>query len=250
VVISGATLGRKKAMSIQLLKLMEDLKLRMSRMTGRVLHVVETATQAVVHNDMQLARVAMEADRLVDSEELDIERRAIDLLALHHPAAADLRFITRVIKVNGDFERIGDCAVNVAQRVPSISRQAVLGDGRDRREPIPDDLRRMSALVISNLRDTVNAFNLADTILAEKILAADDEIDAYYHQIVQDMLQMFEDKPHDAGRELALVMVAKNYERIGDHCTNVAEDIIYMSRGEVIRHGKIVARDSSSMMAG
>jgi phosphate transport system protein len=235
-------------MSIQLLKLIDDLKLRMSRMTTRVLTVVETATQAVVHNDIQLARKAMEADRLVDNEELDIERRAIDLLALHHPAAADLRFITRVIKVNGDFERIGDCAVNVAQRVPSIARQAALGDGRDRREPIPEDLRRMSALVMSNLRDTVNAFNLADVSLAERILSADDEIDAYYHQIVQDMLQMFEDKPHDAGRELALVMVAKNYERIGDHCTNVAEDIIYMSRGEVVRHGKIVGRGSA--MAG
>jgi len=235
-------------MSIQLLNLIDDLKLRMSRMTGRVLNVVETATQAVIHNDLNLARTAMEADRLVDSEELDIERRAIDLLALHQPAAADLRFITRVIKVNGDFERIGDCAVNVAQRVPSIARQSVNNDSRDRREPVPDDLRRMGALVVSNLRDTINAFNLADPKMAARVLASDDEVDAYYHQIVQDMLQMFEDKPHDAGRELALVMVAKNYERIGDHCTNVAEDIIYMSSGEVVRHGKVISR-SATMLA-
>lgn len=221
-------------MAQQFTHLLDDLRARVARMTSKVQRVVEEATEALIHRDVALAEHAIEADKSVDHDEVEVEKSAIHLLALYQPAAADLRFITSVIKVNNDFERVADCAVNIAQRVPSLARQRDL--------VIPKNLITMSDSVIETLRATINAFNLSNVEMAKDVIRSDDKNDAYYHQIVQDALTTLgEHVPNsqiqrDASRELAVIMTAKNYERIGDHCTNIAEDILYITSGQIIRH--------------
>lgn len=208
--------------------LLEALRGRVARMTALVQDIVEKSVEAVSSLDADLARLAMEADDRIDREEVDIEKQAIDLLALYQPAASDLRMITTIIKVNGDFERIADCAVNVAQRVPLLAK---LGD-----YIVSSDLRLMASTIVMTLRDTISAFNRSDIELARQVLRSDDVVDALYHQIVQETLAVLESDQHRANRDLSTIMMAKNLERIGDHCTNIAEDIVYVQSGRIIRH--------------
>jgi phosphate transport system protein len=206
---------------------LDELKDRMARMTAMVQQAVETGVEAVLTPSAALARQVLDLDSKIDDEEVQIEKSAIDLLALYQPAAGDLRLITIIIKANSDFERIADCAVNAAQRVlPLVSNgyQA------------PPELRRMANGVLAILRDTIKAFNLTDEILARQVLRGDDVVDALYHQIVQDMLARIEAAGGDANAELSNVMIAKNLERMADHCTNIAEDVIYAHTGRIIRH--------------
>jgi phosphate transport system protein len=215
-------------MSHHFADLLDALRARIARMTALVQDIVEKSVESVVNLDDNLARSAMGADDRIDEEEVNIERQAIDLLALYQPAASDLRMITMIIKVNGDFERIADCAVNVAQRVPLLAK---MGD-----YIVSSDLRLMANTVVSTLRDTINAYNLSDIDLAKQVLRADDVLDALYHQIVQETLGVLESEQHRANRDLSTIMIAKNLERIGDHCTNIAEDIVYVQSGRIIRH--------------
>jgi phosphate transport system protein len=221
-------------MSRHLADLLDDLKTRVARMSALVLQIVEQAIESVLDADPELARKTIDSDRRIDDEEVKVEQSAIDLLALHQPAAGDLRLITTIIKINSDLERIADCAVNVAQRVLPLAQD-------DDYEP-PADLRLMCTSVVANLRDAVKAFNLADADLARQVVRNDDVVDALYHQIVQDMLTRMQtaDGRRDASIELSHVMIAKNLERIADHCTNIAEDVIYVRSGRIVRHLHVV----------
>jgi phosphate transport system protein len=215
-------------MSRHLQDLLSDLKARLARMTAIVQQIVEQSVASVFAADPRLARQAIDLDRKIDDEEVKVERVAIDLLALHQPAASDLRLITTIIKVNSDFERIGDCAVNIAQRVLPLPH--------DGSYTPPKDLRMMGNSVVATLRDTIKSFNLGDSDLARQVLRSDDVVDALYHQIVQDMLAGMEADGTRANTDLSNIMIAKNLERIADHCTNVAEDVIYIQSGRIIRH--------------
>ena len=216
-------------MSRHLSELLDDLKGRIARMGAMVQQVVEQAVDAVLAADPRLAQRAIEGDVRVDEEDVRVERLAIDLLALHQPAAGDLRLVTSVIKVNAELERIADCAVNVAQRVPPLKNG-------ERAIDVPPDLKLMGDRVVATLRDTIKAFNQGDPDLARHVLRGDDVVDALYHQIVQDMLSQVEHDGHKAAAHLAYIMIAKNLERIADHCTNIAEDVIYVHTGRIIRH--------------
>jgi phosphate transport system protein len=213
-------------------ELMEGLRGDVAKMTAKVQQVVELATEAVFGLDPKLAQLAIRDDERVDIDEVEIEKAAVNLLALYQPAAVDLRYITSVIKVNNDFERVADCAVNIAQRVPSLAGQP---DAK-----VPPHIHEMANAVVRNLRDTINAFNLGDVDRARDVIRADAAINSLYHQIMTDCLENLETRYQDARRNLAVVMVAKNYERIGDHCTNIAEDIIYIRSGQIIRHKRTI----------
>jgi phosphate transport system protein len=215
-------------MSHRFTDLLAELKSRLSRMGAVVQQSVELSVESLVALDAKLAQQVIEGDAKVDEEEVKVEKEAIDLLALHQPAAGDLRMITTIIKANSDFERIADCAVNIAQRVLPLSRH----DAYD----VPADLKLMANSVIGTLRDTIKAFNLSDEAVARHVLRGDDVVDALYHQIVQDTLTQMESARHDADVDLANIMIAKNLERIGDHCTNIAEDVIFVRLGRIVRH--------------
>jgi phosphate transport system protein len=215
-------------MSHHLIDLLEDLKGRVARMSTLVYQVVEQSVDAVLTADAALAQQTVDLDCRIDEEEVKVEKMAIDLLALQQPAAIDLRVITTIIKVNADLERIADCGVNIAQRALPLTRI-------DGYEP-PADLRLMATSVLSTLRDTIKAFNQGDEALARAVLKSDDVVDALYHQIVQDMLTLMEADGQKANQDLSHIMIAKNLERIADHCTNIAEDVIYVYTGNIIRH--------------
>ena len=215
-------------MSRHLRDLLEDLKDRLARMSAMVQQVVDQAVEAVLSADAALARRVIEGDTRIDDEEVRVEKAAIDLLALHQPAASDLRLITTVIKVNSELERIADCAVNAAQRVLPLAREG--------EHPVPADLRLMCSSVVKTLREAIRAFNQGDVDLARPVLRSDDVIDALYHQIVQDMLAQIEADGRRVNADLSNIMIAKNLERIADHCTNIAEDVIYIHTGRIIRH--------------
>jgi phosphate transport system protein len=214
-------------MAYQLLDRLDDLKDRVARLTAMVQQAAETAVQAVLSVDATLAKQVVELDGSIDEEEVQVEKLAIDLLALYQPAASDLRLITVIIKANSDLERIADCAVNVSQRVLPLARGSY--------HP-PANLRVMANSVLATLRDTIKAFNLSDEAVARQVLRGDDIVDALYHQIVQDILGKLEKPGVDANMELSNIMIAKNLERMADHCTNIAEDIVYAHTGRIIRH--------------
>jgi phosphate transport system protein len=214
-------------MAHHLIDRLDDLKDRMARLTALVQQAAEMAAQSVLSADHSLAQQVYELDNRIDDEEVQIEKQAIDVLALYQPAASDLRLITIIIKANSDFERIADCAVNASQRVLALVRGSYQA---------PTDLRMMANSMLATLRDTIKAFNLSDEILARHVLRGDDVVDALYHQIVQDMLTRLEAGGGDANIELSNIMIAKNFERMADHCTNIAEDVIYAHTGRIIRH--------------
>lgn len=216
-------------MSRQFTEELNDLKDKVARMSVLVQAAVEQAVEASQRLDVQLAKSMMQGDSRIDEDEVKIEQAAIRLLALHQPTAVDLRLITTIIKVNGDLERIADCAVNVAQRVIMI-------DEMDGRYDLPADLRLMGNSVVTMLRDTVKAFNQQDESAARSVLRGDDVVDALYGQIVQDVLGELESDRSRAQAGLANMMIAKNLERIADHCTNIAEDVIYVCSGRIVRH--------------
>jgi len=215
-------------MSRTFIEQLAELKDKLARMSAMVQQLVEKAVESVYTADGVLARATIASDGRINDEEVRIEQQAIGLLALHQPAASDLRLITTVIKINNDLERIADCAVNVAQRVIMLEH---IGDYE-----VPADLKLMGNTVISMLRDTVKAFNLIDESIARHVLRSDDVVDALYHQIVQDMLVLMESEREHAQTNLANIMIGKNLERIADHCTNIAEDVIYIYTGRIVRH--------------
>ena len=189
-------------MSHRFTDLLAELKSRLSRMGAVVQQSVELSVESLVALDAKLAQQVIEGDAKVDEEEVKVEKGAIDLLALHQPAAGDLRMITTIIKANSDFERIADCAVNIAQRVLPLSRH----EGYE----VPADLKLMANSVIGTLRDTIKAFNLSDEAVARHVLRGDDVVDALYHQIVQDMLAQMETDGQKASADLSNIMIAKN----------------------------------------
>jgi phosphate transport system protein len=214
-------------MAHHLIDRLDDLKDRVARLTSLVQQSAELAVQSILTADAALAQQVYDLDSRIDDEEVIIERKAIDVLALYQPAAGDLRLITVIIKANSDFERIADCAVNASQRVLALVRGGYHASA---------DLRMMANSVLSTLRDTIKAFNLSDEALSRQVLRGDDAVDALYHQILQDMLSRLEAGGGDANVELSNIMIAKNLERMGDHCTNIAEDVIYAHTGQIIRH--------------
>lgn len=216
-------------MAINFIDQLDTLKGRLARMSALVQQVVEQTVDSVFSGNEALADQIVASDNRVDDEEVEIEKLAVNLLALHQPTAIDLRLITTIIKVNSDLERIADCAVNCAQRVTQLTRET------DYRPPA--DLKQMGNAVVALLRDALAAMNLGDDQLARKVVRGDTAIDTLYAGIVQDMLAgMGNGNPAEAEVRFANIMIAKNFERIGDHCTNIAEDVIYVFTGNIIRH--------------
>jgi phosphate transport system protein len=213
-------------MIINFLDQLDTLRSRVARMSALVQQVVEQAVESVIACDERLAEQTIATDKRVDDEEVEIEKLAINLLALYQPAAVDLRLIMTIIKVNADLERIADCAVNCAQRVSPLVREHSYRP--------PADLRLMGTRVVTLLQNTLKALNLGDENIAKDVVRSDDVVDALYAQIVQDMLSHMQGA--DTEVNFGNIMIAKNLERIGDHCTNIAEDVIYVHTGLIIRH--------------
>jgi phosphate transport system protein len=209
---------------------LEDLKHALLEMGALVESSIHTSVQAFVEHDDRLARRVIEDEVLINKMELDLDARVTRLLALNQPVAGDLRLLVMCLKINTDLERMGDLAVSVAQRAISLNKiELMLGD------PLIDT-SRMAAMVEDMLHRTLDAFVKRDVELARTILPADDDVDGLRDRVYQDLIAMMRSDPVTVDAAVHLMFIARNLERIADHATNIAEDVIYLVRGVDVRH--------------
>jgi phosphate transport system protein len=207
---------------------LEELKERLLWMGSLAERAVHQAIHSVLDADEKLARAVLDEEPVINELQIEIDDRVVQLLALYQLMAADLRFVLAVSRINSDLERIGDQAVNIAQSATRVIRHP-------RVKPYVD-LPRMSELAEGMVRDALNALVHKDVDLAKKILLRDDEVDSLRDQIFRELLSYMMGDSAVVFPAFELILVAKNLERIGDHATNIAEDVIYMVAGSDVRH--------------
>jgi phosphate transport system protein len=199
-------------------------------MGGRVEALIAGSIKALTERDSKLAEEVKRADAEVNRMEVEIDDLCRRILALRQPAASDLRLITTALKIVTDIERIGDLAVNIAERVLDLNQAPPLTT-----RPYVD-LPRLAELAQIQVKDALDAFVTGDTAKAEAVLKGDDHLDALYLKLFNELLAFMLEDAKTIRRATALMFVAKHLERVGDHATNVAEMVIYMVRGTDVRH--------------
>ncbi len=204
------------------------LKEKILLMGSKVEEAIRLAMKSLVDRDSKLARQVIQADRDVNDLEIEVDEICHRLLALHQPMASDMRFITSAMKINSDLERIGDLAVNISERALTLNEVAPLKPFID----IPHMAKIAQEMVKVSLDSLVNK----DPDSAKKVCERDDEVDNLNDQIIRELISyMLEDRAN-IKRALDLILVSRYLERVADHATNVAEDVIYMVQGKDIRH--------------
>jgi phosphate transport system protein len=189
---------------------------------------IRRVMDALVERDDLLAREVIERDQRVNAYDLEIDEKCVELLALHQPAGGDLRVIMTAIKIVTDLERIGDQAVNIAQRALELHPEPQL-------KPYVD-LPRMADKAQRMVKESLDAFVNRDTELARRVCAADGEVDALKEQIFRELLTYMMQDPKTIPRAMRLILISRFMERIADHATNIAEMVIYMVEGKLVRH--------------
>jgi len=190
---------------------------------------VRLAVEAVVNQDSQAAQQIIKTDYEIDEMEVEVEEECLKVLALHQPVAVDLRFLIAVIKINNDLERIGDQAVNIAQRVGVLSKH---------RNPVYSfDYTLMAQKAETMLRMSLDALVNLDEDIALKVVTMDDEVDLIQREAYDRIKNAMKENPGMTGYLINLFLVSRHLERLADHATNIAEEVIYMIEGEIIRHG-------------
>lgn len=216
-------------MSVHLQREIERLKKNLLGLCALVEEQVQMAVRALLERDVELARRVERRDLEIDHREVEVEEECLKALALHQPVASDLRFIVSAMKMNSDLERIGDLAVNIAHKALCVAAQAPV--------EIPFDLAGMWQKTQRMLRDSLDALVNLDARLAHDVCARDNEVDQWKHDIRRTAERLMEQNPSQIPVLLNLLAVSRNLERVADHATNIAEDVIYMVEGRIIRHG-------------
>jgi phosphate transport system protein len=215
-------------MSALLEREIDKLKTMISSLGAHVEENVEKGVRAVHERDAALAEAVIESDPEIDSMEVNIEEECLKVLALHQPVAHDLRLIIAVLKVNNDLERIGDLAANIAEQGKFIATNGP--------SAVPYDLLGMATKVRCMLRDSLDALMGTDPAIAQRVREADDEVDAMDRLMYPEIRAAIRERPEKMEGLIRLLRVSQNLERIADHAENIAEDVIYLAEGEIIRH--------------
>jgi phosphate transport system protein len=197
-------------------------------MGGHVESAIHRSIRALVDRDSDLARQVLRDEARINQMEIEIDNLTTRLFALRQPMAKDLRFLTAALKINTDLERMGDLAVNIAQRALSLVAQTPV-------KPLID-IPRMAQLVESMLLRTLDAFVKGDADEATSVLIADDEVDALRDSVYQELVVYMQTDPTSIPAAVDLMFVARNLERIADHATNIAEDVVFLVKGVDVRH--------------
>lgn len=209
---------------------LERIRQRMLHMGWIAEQMICDAIKALVERQDELARAVIATDREVDLLEVEIDELCKGVLARQQPQAVDLRFLVAVMKTIADIERIGDSAVNIAQSVEILNREPPL-------KPYID-LPRLGALARRMVRESLDAFVRRSSEQALAVCALDDEVDGLYKQIFRELLTYMIEDPRNVSRALHLLLISRNLERVADHATNVAEDVIFYVEGRDIRHAR------------
>jgi phosphate transport system protein len=207
---------------------LEALKQTLLAMGGLVEDQIRRVMKALLERDDVVAQEVIERDRQVNTYDVEVDEQCVSLLALHQPAAGDLRFITTAMKIVTDLERIGDQAVNIAQRVLELNVEPQL-------KPYID-LPRMAEKAQRMVKESLDAFVARDTALARQVCEEDAEVDALKEQIFRELLTFMMEDPRTIPRAIRLILISRFMERVADHATNIAEMVIYMVEGKMVRH--------------
>ena len=207
---------------------LDALKQTLLAMGGLVEDQIRRVMRALIDRDGQLAQEVIERDRQVNAWDVEIDEKCVELLALHQPTAIDLRFITTTLKIVTDLERIGDQAVNIAQRALELNREPQL-------KPYVD-LPRMAEKAQRMVKESLDAFVSRDTELTRKVRGEDAEVDGLKEQIFRELLTFMMEDPKTIPRAIRLILISRFLERTADHATNIAEMVIYMVESKMVRH--------------
>lgn len=204
------------------------LKDKLLAMAALSQQALELSVEAYTNRDLSLSLHVREIEAAINAAETSVDEMAYELLAKEQPMAVDLRFILSVIKINGDLERIGDQATNIAERAAALDRQPSIA--------LPVDIADMGDKVGVMIRRAVQSLLEGDVALAESVIEMDEEIDTLNRAIQVNLVSVMQQHPEIAEQSLSAIIVGRNLERAGDHATNIAEDVIFWIRGNDVRH--------------
>jgi phosphate transport system protein len=207
---------------------LQALRNQLLTMGGLVEERVHRAVHALVHRAEEEAQRIIATDKEINDLQIDVDNRCLRLLATQTPLAVDLRLITSAMKINADLERVGDQAVNIAESVLVLIPQPPL-------KPLID-IPRMATIAEKMIRDALDAFVKKDAELARDVLRRDDEVDELKDQVFRELLTYMMADPGTIQRALSLILISRNLERIADHATNIAEDVIFIAEAKDVRH--------------
>lgn len=207
---------------------LKQLKAEVLKMGGLVERAIHLSIKALVDRNEALVSEVIASDDAVDMQEIRVDELSLKLLALHQPQAGDLRFVTSIMKINSDLERIGDLAVNIAERTQDLLKTPLL-------KPLID-IPRMAKIAQEMVKDSLDAFVNGNDDLARNVCKRDDQVDDFNSQIFRELLTYMLQDPKTIERALDLILIGRNLERIADHATNISEDVIYMVKGKNIKH--------------
>jgi phosphate transport system protein len=207
---------------------LEQLKTKLLEMSALVESSIQRSISAVVEKDASAAKEVFKTESRINEIEIEIDEFAINLLALQQPMAADLRLIVAALKINTDLERMGDLSCNIAQRAISLMEEPVI-------KPMID-IPHIAGLVQSMVRKALDAFVTRDSDLARSVLASDDGVDSLRTACYHELVSFMEKDPQNIQPALDLLAVTRNLERIADHSTNIAEDVLFLVKGIDVRH--------------
>jgi len=207
---------------------MRNLKNMLTRMAAEVEQSIKKSVRSLTERDSNLAKKVISDDHKINTYDVKIDEECIRLLALKQPMGKDLRFITTAMKITTDLERIADNAVNIAERAIELNKEPLL-------KPYID-IPRMREVVQAMVRDAIEAFLHEDKRLAMDVLMRDDEVDVLNEMVIQELIFIMTQDPSTVARGIKIGHVSKYLERIGDHATNIAEMVVYMVEGKIIRH--------------
>jgi phosphate transport system protein len=205
-----------------------ELRSRLMHMGGLAESMIEKAVRSLQERSAARHAGIFEDEQEVNALHIEIDERAIQLLALQHPVAADLRLVVMCSKIGGELERIADQAVNICQNTEELLRYPPL-------KPLID-IPLMADLARKMLRESLDAFVRQDATLAQQVLDSDDPVDAFKDQIFRELLTYMMSDPGTIPRALSLILISRSLERVGDHATNIAEETIYAAQGRDVRH--------------
>jgi len=215
-------------MSKHLERDLENLQRDILTQAGAVEEAIHKAIRALQERNIQLAQQVIDGDSEIDEEENHVEEECLKILALHQPVAVDLRRTASALLINVDLERMADLAEDIAERAVSLARLPPI--------PIPEKLQRMTDLTTSMVRQSLDAFVNIDARLARLVCRLDDEVDRYNDAIILELIRLMRGSAEMVEPGLSLFSATRHLERIADHATNIAEDVIYLVEGEIVRH--------------
>jgi phosphate transport system protein len=210
---------------------LDELRERLLVMAGLVEQAIQRAIEAYETRDMRLCDLVRMSEPAIDRMEREIDHLALDLLAMEQPTAIDLRFILAVIRINADLERVGDQAVNIATRVLELGSIPVT--------ELPVDIPKIASLASAMVRKSLQAFIDRDEALANTVLSMDDDVDRMNHDAFRLLGDLIRVRPELTQQALNALVISRNLERVGDHATNIAEDVIFWVSGDDVRHSHL-----------